>query len=68
MLEAIRGRDEAVPQQPALQQVHQPLSIRKIGLAARDVRDMTGVAHQHLLEVPVLDQRIRTVWVSYVAA
>jgi hypothetical protein len=54
----VRGRDEAAPQQPALQQVHQPLSIGKIRLAARHVLDMTGVAHQHLLKVPVLDQRV----------
>jgi hypothetical protein len=53
----VRGRDETAAQQPALQQVHQPLSIGKIRFAARDVLDMPGVAHQHLLEVPVLDQR-----------
>jgi hypothetical protein len=54
----VRGRDEAAPQQPALQQVHQPLGVGKIGFAPRDVLDMTGVAHQHLLELPVLDQRV----------
>jgi hypothetical protein len=52
----IRGRDETAPQQPALQQVHQPLSVREIGFAARDVLDMPGVAHQHLGEVPVPGQ------------
>src|ERR1017187_2121076 len=54
----VRGRDEAAPQQPALQQVHQPLSVRKVCFAARGVLDMPGVAHQHLLELPVLDQRV----------
>ena len=53
-----RGRDEAAPQQPALQQVHQPLGVCKICFAARDVLDMPGVAHQHLGELPVLDQRM----------
>jgi hypothetical protein len=38
--------------------VHQPLSIGEIGFAARDVLDMPGVAHQHLGEIPVLDQRV----------
>src|ERR1019366_943112 len=54
----VGGRDEAAPQQPALQQVHQPVSIGKIRLASRHVLDMPGVAHQHLLEVPVLEQRV----------
>jgi hypothetical protein len=52
------GRDETAFEQPALQQVHQPLSIRKIGFAARHVLDMPGVAHQHLGEVSMLDQRV----------
>jgi hypothetical protein len=54
----VRGRDEAAAQQPAFQQVHQPLSIGKIGFTARDVLDMPGVAHQHLGELTVLDQRV----------
>ena len=54
----VRGRHETAAQQPALQQVHQPLSIGKIRFAARDILDMPGVAHHHLLEVPVLDQRV----------
>ncbi len=41
-------------QQAALQQVHQPLGVRKAGFAARDVLDMPGVAHQHLRELTVL--------------
>jgi hypothetical protein len=51
-------RDEAAGQQPALQQVHQPLGVAEIGLAARHVLDMPGIAHQHLGEVPVLDQGV----------
>jgi hypothetical protein len=54
----LRGRDEAAPQQPALQQAHQPLSVGKIGFAARNVLDVPGVAHQHLREFPVLGQRV----------
>jgi hypothetical protein len=50
--------DEAARQQPALQQVHQPLSVGEIRLAARHVLHVPGVAHQHLLEVPVLDQGV----------
>jgi hypothetical protein len=54
----VRGRDEAAGQQPALQQVRQPLGVGQIRLATRDVLDVPGVAHQHLLEAPVLDQRV----------
>ena len=54
----VRRRDETAGQQPALQQVHQPLRVREICLAARDVLDMPGVADQHLGEVTVLDQRM----------
>jgi hypothetical protein len=54
----LRRRDEAAGQQPALQQVHQPLGVGEIRLAARHVLDMPGVAHQHLLEVPVLEQGV----------
>ena len=50
--------DEAAGQQPAFQQVHQPLGVGEIRFAARHVLDMPGVAHQHLLEVPVLDQGV----------
>jgi hypothetical protein len=38
--------------------VHQPAGVGEIGFAARDVLDMPGVAHQHLSEIPVLDQRM----------
>ena len=54
----LRGRDEAAGQQPALQQVHQPVSISQVGLAARHVLDVPGVAHQHPGEVPVLDEGV----------
>jgi hypothetical protein len=54
----LRRGDEAAGQQPALQQVHQPLGVGEIRLAARHVLDMPGVAHQHLLEVPVLEQGV----------
>jgi len=54
----LRGRDETAPQQPALQQVRQPLGVSQIGFAARHVLDMPGVAHQHLREAAVLDQRM----------
>ena len=54
----LRRGDEAAGQQAALQQVHQPLGVGEIRFAARHVLDMPGVAHQHLLEVPVLDQRV----------
>jgi hypothetical protein len=50
------GGDEAARQQAALQQLHQPLSVGQVRLAARDVLDVPGVAHQHLLEVPVLKE------------
>jgi hypothetical protein len=52
----VRRRDETAGQQPALQQVHQPLSVREACLAAWDVLDMPGVAHQHPGEIPVLGQ------------
>jgi len=54
----VRRRDEAAAQQPALQQVRQPLGVGHIGLAARHVLDMGGVAYQHLLELPVLEQGV----------
>jgi hypothetical protein len=54
----LRRRDETARQQSALQQVHQPLGVGEIRLAARHVPDMPGVAHQHLLKAPVLDQRV----------
>ena len=54
----LRRGDEAAGRQPALQQVHQPLSVGEIRLAARHVLDVPGVAHQHLLEVPVLEQGV----------
>jgi hypothetical protein len=54
----LRRGDEAAGQQPALQQVHQPLGVGEIRLAARHVLDMPGVADQHLLEVPVLEQGV----------
>jgi hypothetical protein len=38
--------------------MHQPVSIGKICFPARHVLDMPGVAHQHLLELAVLDQRM----------
>jgi hypothetical protein len=54
-----RGRrDEAARQQPALQQVRQPLRVGIVGLAARHVLHVRGVADQHLLEVPVLEQGV----------
>ena len=54
----VRRGDEAARQQAALQQLHQPLRIGKISLPAGDVLDVPGVAHQHLPEVPVLDQGV----------
>jgi len=51
-------RDETALEQPALQQVRQPPGIGKIGFAARHVLDVPGVAHQHLDEAPVLNQRV----------
>jgi hypothetical protein len=54
----LRRGHETAGQQPALQQVHQPLGVGEIRLAARHVLDMPGVAHQHLLEVPVLEQGV----------
>ena len=51
-------RDEAAGQQPALQQVRQPLRIGVIRFAARHVLHVRGVADQDLLKVPVLDQRV----------
>jgi hypothetical protein len=50
--------DEAAGQQPALQQVRQPLRIGEIRLAARHVLHVPGVAHQHLLKIPVLQQGV----------
>ena len=51
-------RDEAARQQPALQQVRQPLRVGVIRFAARHVLHVRGVADQDLLKVPVLDQRV----------
>jgi hypothetical protein len=51
-------RDEAPLQQAALQQLGKPLRVGQVRLAARHVLDMPGVAHQHLLELSVLDQRV----------
>jgi hypothetical protein len=45
-------------QQPALQQMRQPLGAGEIRLAARHVLDVPGVADQHLLEGPMLDQGV----------
>ena len=54
----VRRGDEAAREQPALQELHQPLRVGHVGLAPRDVLDVPGVAHQHLLKVPVLDQGV----------
>jgi hypothetical protein len=54
----IRRGDEAAGQQAAFQQVRQPLGIGEIRLAARHVLDMPGVAHQDLLQIAVLNQRV----------
>ena len=54
----LRGRDEAASQQPALQQLRQPLRVRHVRLAARHVLHVPGIAHQDLLEGPVLQQRM----------
>ncbi len=49
--------NEAAPQQPALQQLRQPLRVRQVGLAPRDVLHVPGVADQNLLEI-TLHQRV----------
>ena len=54
----LRRGDEAARQQPALQQVRQPLRVGVVRFAARHVLDVRGVADQDLLEVPVLDQGV----------
>ena len=41
-------RDEAGPQQPVLVQLSDPLAVRQIRLAARDVAHVRRVAHAHL--------------------
>ena len=46
------------PQQPALQQLRQPLGIGQVGLPARHVLHVPGVAHQYLPEVTILKQRM----------
>ena len=50
--------DEAAGQQPALQQVRQPLRIGIVRFAARHVLHVRGVADQDLLKVPVLEQGV----------
>ena len=54
----LRRGDEAAGQQPAFQQVHQPVGVREVRFSAWHVLDMPGVAHQHPGEIPVLDQRV----------
>ena len=56
-LDLSRG-DEAARQQPALQQLRQPLRIGQVGLAPRHVLHVPGVADQHPLEIAVLQQRM----------
>ena len=45
------GRDETAAQQPALQQLGQPLTVFHVGLAARDVLHVPGVDQHHLQRV-----------------
>jgi hypothetical protein len=54
----VRRGDEAAGQQPALQQVHQPVRVGVVRFAARHVLDVPGVADQHLGEVSVLEQGV----------
>ena len=44
----LRARDEAGPQQPVFMQLGDPLAVRQVRLAARDVAHVRRVVHAHL--------------------